>query len=68
MSCYNKNTAQYKALQEKYTNPMVVDSIISKWQSANKSDEIPTLVQTDKYLDQQQVAFDLKKRTYKNLY
>tara|TARA_R110002012_G_scaffold142603_3_gene300691 strand:- start:3075 stop:8666 length:5592 start_codon:yes stop_codon:yes gene_type:complete len=65
MSCYNKNTAQYKALQEKYTNPMVVDSIISKWQSANKSDEIPTLVQTDKYLDQQQVAFDLKKRTYK---
>ena len=65
MSCYNRNTAQYKALQERYTKPMIVDSIISKWQSSNRSEEIPTIVQVDKYLNQQEVAFNLKKRTYK---
>ena len=65
MSCYNKNTAQYKALQERYTSPMVVDSIIDRWQKVSNSDEIPTVIQADTYLEQQKVAFDLKKRTYK---
>ena len=65
MSCYNRNTAQYKALQERYTSPMVVDSIIDRWQKSSNSDEIPTVIQTDTYLEQQKVAFDLKKRTYK---
>lgn len=65
MSCYNRNTAQYRALQEKYTNPMIVDSIIDKWQSTSKSDEIPTIVQVDKFIGQQQVAYNLKKRSYK---
>ena len=51
MSCYNRNTAQYRALQEKYTNPMIVDSIIDKWQSTSKSDEIPTIVQVDKFIN-----------------
>ena len=65
MSCYNRNTSEYKALQNKFTSPMIVDSIIDKWQKTLKSDLIPTIEQVDKFMDQQQTAFNLKKRTYK---
>ena len=65
MSCYNRNTAQYKALQDKYTSPMIVDSIISKWQTSSNSEDIPSIVQVEKYIKQQEVAFNLKKKTYK---
>ena len=71
--CYNKNTAEYKALQSKFNNPIITDGIISKWQKSNKSDLIPTLVQVDTFLNQEKALFSLKKREYseavlRNLY
>jgi hypothetical protein len=62
--CYNKNTAEYKALQARFTNPVIVDSIVSNWQKSNKSDLIPTVVQIDKYMSQKEVLFNLKKKEY----
>jgi hypothetical protein len=65
-SCYNKNTSEYKALQDIYESPIVVDSIISSWQKSSKSDIIPTVFQAEKYLEQQQTMNSLKKREYKD--
>ena len=62
--CYNKNTAEYKALQAKFTNPVIVDSIISNWQKSNKSDIIPTITQLDTYMSQKEALFSLKKKEY----
>ena len=62
--CYNKNTAEYKALQNKFNKPIFVDSIISKWQKSNNSDLIPTVQQVDKFLNQQKTMLSLKKREY----
>ena len=65
-TCFNKNTAEYKALQGKYTNPIIVDSMISSWQKSNGSDLIPTIVQVDKYISQKESLFSLKKKSYSN--
>tara|TARA_R110000744_G_scaffold55333_2_gene116998 strand:- start:3739 stop:9324 length:5586 start_codon:yes stop_codon:yes gene_type:complete len=63
-TCFNKNTAQYKALQSKYSSPLVVDSIIDSWQKASNSDEIPSVIEADNYLNQKKTAFNLKKESY----
>tara|TARA_R110001606_G_scaffold377235_2_gene536208 strand:+ start:20713 stop:26313 length:5601 start_codon:yes stop_codon:yes gene_type:complete len=65
-TCFNKNTAEYKALQGKYTNPIIIDSMISSWQKSNNSDLIPTIVQVDKYVSQKEALFSLKKKSYAN--
>ena len=63
-TCFNKNTAEYKALQSKFENPLIVDGLISNWQKSNKSDLIPTIVQVDKYVSQKEALFSLKKKSY----
>mgnify|MGYP001437709472 FL=1 len=64
-TCFNKNTAEYKALQDIYQSPIIVDSIISSWQKSSKSDIIPTVFQAQTYMQQQETMFSLKKREYK---
>ena len=51
-TCYNKNTAEYKALLNKFKNRnLVVDSVINKWQQGSQSDLIPTLVREGKVFE-----------------
>ena len=64
-TCFNKNTAEYKALQDIYQSPIIVDSIISSWQKSSNSDIIPTVFQAQTYMQQQETMFSLKKREYK---
>ena len=64
MSCYNKNTAAYKALQNKFTNSLVIDSIIAKWQTLNNTETIPTVADATEYMSDQKALFNLKKREY----
>ena len=42
-TCYNKNTALYKALQAEYKSTLRVDGYIDSYQRASRSDEIPTV-------------------------
>tara|TARA_R110002020_G_scaffold4711_8_gene20510 strand:+ start:46798 stop:52539 length:5742 start_codon:yes stop_codon:yes gene_type:complete len=61
-TCFNKNTAEYQALEAQFEKPIIVDSIIESWQTANNSDLIPTLTQATKFLERQNVFHSLQKR------
>tara|TARA_Y100000356_G_scaffold125314_1_gene122124 strand:- start:396 stop:6152 length:5757 start_codon:yes stop_codon:yes gene_type:complete len=52
-TCFNKNTAEYQALEAKFEKPIVVDSIINGWQKVNSSDLIPTVTQAEEFLSKQ---------------
>ena len=34
--CFNRNTAEYKALEGKYGDQILVDNIIDRWQKSTK--------------------------------
>ena len=56
MSCYNKNTNEYKALQGALKSDIAVDVTIDTWQKMNNSDIIPSVDQINlmqKRMDQQ---------------
>ena len=63
-TCYNKNTAAYRALQNEFTNSLVIDSIIAKWQTLNNTETIPTVADATEYMSDQKALFNLKKREY----
>ena len=42
-TCYNRNTVEYKALLTEYKNPLTVDSIITDFQTLEKTNTIPSL-------------------------
>ena len=64
-TCYNKNTALYKALQVEYKSTLRVDGYIDSYQRVSKSDEIPTVANIKEMLKRRQVMMSLKKRDYK---
>ena len=66
MTCFNRNTAQWKAINAKYKNPMVVDSIMTKWQQTNSTDVLPTLQEVDVYLKQKKQILATDQVEYKN--
>ena len=43
--CPNKNTAEYKALQEVYKSEIATNNIINTWQDANNTEVFPTVVE-----------------------
>ena len=47
MACININTKEYKALEEKYKDRMVVDALITNYQQASKSDIIPSIFEVE---------------------
>mgnify|MGYP003676957341 FL=1 len=64
-TCYNKNTALYKALQVEYKSTLRVDGYIDSYQRASRSDEIPTVANIKEMLKRRQIMLSLKKRDYK---
>jgi len=62
--CPNKNTAEYKALQEVYTSELETNNIINAWQSANSTDVFPTTVEAARFVSLNKVAFALKQRQF----
>ena len=66
MTCFNRNTAQWKAINAKYTNPIVVDSIMTKWQETNRTDVLPTLQDVEVYLKQKKQMLSVDQTAYKN--
>ena len=62
--CFNRNNAEYKALEAKYEDQLLVDSIIDRWQKSTKSDNFPTIFQAEKYIANERVKFSLKQKQY----
>ena len=62
--CPNKNTAEYKALQEVYTSEIATNNIINTFQDLNNVDTFPTVVEANEMLANQKVALSLKKKSF----
>jgi hypothetical protein len=62
--CPNKNTAEYKALQEVYVSELKTNNIINAWQSANSTDAFPTTAEADNFIKTNKAAFSLKQRQF----
>ena len=59
MACLNKNTAEYKALQEEFKKDSIVDAKIMAWQRVNNSDVIPSIDQVQQGQRDKQVMYSL---------
>jgi hypothetical protein len=62
--CPNKNTAEYKALQSVYKTELNTNNIITSWQDLNNTDVFPTIVQAGEFVNNQKIAFSLKKDAF----
>lgn len=62
--CPNKNTAEYKALQEVYKSEIATNNIINSWQDANNTDVFPTVVEAQQFAKYNKVAFSLKQKKF----
>ena len=67
MTCFNRNTAQWKAINAKYKNPIVVDSIMTKWQESNNTEALPSLQDVNTFLRQKEEAMSVDQNSYKNI-
>jgi hypothetical protein len=65
MGCFNRNTAEWQEINTKYKNPMVVDSLITKWQKTSNSDTIPSLFEVDQLLKNQKKYDKTLRREFK---
>ena len=63
-TCFNRNTAQYKALLAEYKKPIRVESLILGWQKTTREDRLPTVSEAQSFLNNAKTAFSLKKRDY----
>ena len=62
--CPNKNTAEYKALQEVYKSEIATNNIINTWQDTNNTDVFPTVVEAKQFAKNNKVAFALKQKSF----
>lgn len=62
--CPNKNTPEYKALQEVYKSEIATNNIINSWQDANNTDVFPTVVEAQQFAKYNKMAFALKQKSF----
>ena len=62
--CPNKNTEEYKALQEVYKSEIATNNIINAWQSVNNTDVFPTIVEAKQFEKLNKVAFSIKQKSF----
>jgi len=67
MSCYNKNTNEYKALQDIYESDIAVDMVIDTWQKMNNSEIIPSVDQINLMQERTEVQNSLDKKDFKDM-
>ena len=65
MGCFNRNTTEWQEINTKYKNPMVVDSLITKWQKTSNSEVIPSLFEVDQLLKNQKKYDKVLRREFK---
>jgi len=62
--CPNKNTAEYKALQDVYVTELATDNIINSWQDLNNTDVFPTVLDAKEFVKTNKMAFALKQKNF----
>ena len=67
MSCYNKSTNEYKALQEIYANDIAIDFKIDTWQKITKSEIIPSVEQIRLMESRQREQYNLQTGEFKDM-
>ena len=69
MGCFNVNTKEYKALEEKYEDKMIVDALITNYQDSTKTDLIPSIPEVEDLLADRKAYFSLEKKNFeKSIY
>ena len=66
MACFNVNTKEYKALEDKYKDRMIVDALITNYQAAAKNDLIPSVMEVEDLLADRKAYFSLEKKNFEN--
>ena len=62
--CPNKNTAEYKALQDVFQTELQTNNVINTWQDINNSDKFPTPVEATEMIKDQKVLFALRQKEF----
>ena len=62
--CPNKNTGEYRALQDVYNTELVTNDVINTWQELNNSDAFPTVIEAAEMVNDQKVLFSLKQKDF----
>ena len=66
MACFNVNTKEYKALEAKYKDRMIVDALITNYQQSSKTDIIPSIPEVEDLLADRKAYFSMEKKNFKN--
>ena len=62
--CPNKNTAEYKALQDVYVTELATNNIINSWQDLNNTDVFPTILDAEDFIKTNKMSLSLKQRNF----
>jgi len=62
--CPNKNTGEYRALQDVYNTELSTNDIINTWQELNDTDAFPTVLEAEEMVNDQKIAFALKQKDF----
>ena len=62
--CPNKNTAEYKVLQNVYKTEIATNNVINQWQDLNNVDTFPTVIEAADFVSNQKLLFSLKQRNF----
>ena len=67
MKCINHNSSEYKALNEVVSNKLLLDVLINRWQEFNKSDEFPSVKETQAFANKYNLNSDTTKAAPTNI-
>ena len=62
--CPNKNTAEYKALQDVFQTEMRTNNVINDWQDLKNTDTFPTPFEANEMVQNEKVSFALKQKEF----
>ena len=62
--CPNKNTGEYRALQDVYNTELSTNDVINTWQELNDTDAFPTVLEAEEMVNDQKIAFALKQKDF----
>jgi hypothetical protein len=64
VTCYNRNTNEYKTLLAEFKTNIDTDNIINSWQKLTRTDEFPTVDEATNLVADRKVKFSLDKREF----
>ena len=62
--CPNKNTAEYKALQDVFQTEVRTNNVINNWQDLKNTDTFPTPFEANEMVQNEKISFALKQKEF----